>query len=330
MDPGNKDPLLHNDASNQDRFVMFPIRFPSLWAYYKKAVSSFWTAEEIDFSRDKNDYEKLSDNEKHFVKHVLAFFAASDGIVNENLANRFYAEVAAPEAKAFYAFQIAMETIHSETYSLMIDHYISDADEKHRLLRAASEIPCVRRKAEYALAWAASKESPFCERLLAFAVVEGVFFSGSFCAIYWLKERGVLPGLCFSNELISRDEGLHTDYAIHLHGLLQQRCEQTRAVEIVREAVEIEKQFILESLPCELLGMNSELMSQYIEYVADRLLKQLGFPAVWNSRNPFDFMDRIALSNKTNFFEGRVSEYAQPALTASAGATDHFVLDAAF
>jgi ribonucleotide reductase beta subunit family protein with ferritin-like domain len=302
------EPLL---TETKNRFVIFPIRYTPVWKMYKKALSAFWTAEEIDLSTDIDDWEKLTPNEQHFIKHILAFFAGSDGIVNENLGARFMNEVAVPEAKAFYAFQIAMETIHSETYSLLIDTYIKDEAEKNRLFNAIETIPCIKRKADWALNWISSQEDNFATRLIAFACVEGIFFSGAFCAIYWLKERGVMHGLCFSNELISRDESLHTEFAVLLYSYIQNRLEQETVHSIVRDAVDIEKEFITDSIPCNLLGMNSELMAQYIEFVSDRLLVQLGYDKIYNTANPFDFMDRIALSNKTNFFEARVSEYAK-------------------
>jgi len=318
-------------TETRNRFVIFPIQYNTVWAFYKKAVASFWTAEELDLSKDAVDWEQLSENEQTFVKHILAFFAGSDGIVNENLSARFLNEVAAPEAKAFYGFQIAMETIHSETYSLLIDTYIKDGQEKERLFNAINTIPCVKRKADWALKWITNQDDDFATRLVAFACVEGIFFSGAFCAIYWLKERGVMPGLCFSNELISRDEGLHTEFAVLLYSTLNGKLSRDQLFDIVREAVDIEKEFILESIPCRMLGMNSDLMSTYIEFVADRLLIQLGSEPLWNARNPFDFMDRIGMENKTNFFEARVSEYAKANVGGEDGGTSRkFELDEDF
>lgn len=293
---------------NKDRFVLFPIQHNDIWEMYKKAEASFWTAEEIDLSSDTKDWEKLNDGERHFISHVLAFFAASDGIVNENLAVNFLREVQYPEAKCFYGFQIMMENIHSETYSLLIDTYIKDGAEKHRLLHAIDTVPCVQRKAEWALKYIGN--GSFAERLIAFAAVEGIFFSGSFCSIFWLKKRGLMPGLSFSNELISRDEGLHCDFACmiytdHLKNLLPKE----RVLSIIKEAVEIEQEFVTSALPVDLIGMNSKLMSQYIEFVADRLLLALDVPKEYNATNPFDFMEMISLQGKTNFFEKRVAEY---------------------
>ena len=294
---------------NPDRFVIFPIQHQELWEEYKKQQACIWTAEEIDLSADLDHWRNvLNDDEKHFVKHVLAFFAASDGIVNENLAENFVREVQYTEAKFFYGFQIMMENIHSETYSLLIDTYISDAAEKHKLFHAVETIPAVKRKADWALKWINSPH--FQERLIAFAAVEGIFFSGSFCSIFWLKKRGLMPGLSFSNELISRDEGMHCDFAVLLHNkYLANKVSEERIKEIIMSALEIEKEFILESLPVRLIGMNSDLMSQYLEFVADRLLVSLGCSKVYNSENPFDFMTNISLQGKTNFFEKRVGEY---------------------
>lgn len=294
---------------NKNRFVLFPIKHDDIWAFYKKAEASFWTAEEIDLSPDLVDWEnKLNDDERYFVKHVLAFFAASDGIVNENLAENFVAEVQYTEAKFFYGFQIAMENIHSETYSLLIDTYIKDNDEKNELFNAIDTMECVKKKADWALRWI--DEGNFAERLIAFAAVEGIFFSGSFCSIFWLKKRGLMPGLSFSNELISRDEGLHCDFACLLYNNhLNNKLSEEKVRSIILDAVEIEKEFILEALPVRLIGMNSELMSQYIEFVADRLLMELGCKKEYNATNPFDFMDMISIEGKTNFFEKRVAEY---------------------
>ena len=300
------EPLL---KENKDRFVLFPIKHDDIWQYYKKAEASFWTAEEIDLHQDLTDWNnKLNDDERYFIKHVLAFFAASDGIVNENLAENFVNEVQFTEAKFFYGFQIMMENIHSETYSLLIDTYIKDPVEADKLFHAIETFDAIKKKAEWALRWI---ESPsFAERLIAFAAVEGIFFSGSFCSIFWLKKRGLMPGLTFSNELISRDEGLHCDFACHLHNNhLIQKVPQERIKEIIIDALDIEREFITESLPVRLIGMNSELMAQYLEFVTDRLLVELGCEKVYNSTNPFDFMEMISLQGKTNFFEKRVGEY---------------------
>lgn len=294
---------------NKDRFVLFPIKHDDIWAFYKKAEASFWTAEEIDLEADAIDWEnKLNEDERYFIKHVLAFFAASDGIVNENLAENFVAEVQYTEAKFFYGFQIAMENIHSETYSLLIDTYIKNTEEKNGLFNAIDTMDCVKKKADWALRWI--DEGNFAERLIAFAAVEGIFFSGSFCSIFWLKKRGLMPGLSFSNELISRDEGLHCDFACLLYNNhLNNKLSEEKVRSIILDAVEIEKEFILEALPVRLIGMNSELMSQYIEFVADRLLLELNCAKEFNATNPFDFMDMISIQGKTNFFEKRVAEY---------------------
>ena len=293
---------------NKNRFVLFPIEHDDIWKFYKKAEASFWTAEEIDLSQDLTDWSKMNDDERHFVKHVLAFFAASDGIVNENLAENFVAEVQYTEAKFFYGFQIAIENIHSETYSLLIDTYVRDADEKDDLFHAIENIACVKKKANWALRWI--DEAGFAERLIAFAAVEGIFFSGSFCSIFWLKKRGLMPGLSFSNELISRDEGLHCDFACLLYNNhVVNKLPEERVVEIITDAVTIEKEFVTDALPVKLIGMNADLMCQYIEFVADRLLTELGCPKYFSSTNPFDFMEMISLQGKTNFFEKRVGEY---------------------
>ena len=296
---------------NKDRFVLFPIQHTDLWKKYKDHCAVIWFAEEVDLSKDMKDWEKLTADERHFIKHIIGFFAGSDGIVMENLATRFTREVQWPEAKFFYAVQNQMEAIHSETYSLLIDTYITDPKEKHELLHAIDTIPCVKKKADWALRWIDSKEADFSTRLLGFAAVEGIFFSGAFCAIFWLKQRGIMPGLTLSNEFIARDEGLHTDFACTLYGKLVNRLTKQQAHKIIREAVKIEKQFITKSLPCELIGMNAKLMSQYIEFVADRLVQQLGYPKIYSATNPFDFMERISLENKDNFFEKRVSTYAK-------------------
>lgn len=302
------DPLLTDDSSK--RFVLFPIQYPSVWDLYKKAQASNWTAEEIDLSDDMQHWrEKLTENERYFIKNVLAFFAASDGIVNENLAIRFSQDVKIAEARAFYAFQAAIETVHSEVYSLLIDTYIAEEAEKAKLFNAIDTIPCVQRKAKWALKWIESDQASFAERLIAFAAVEGIFFSGSFCAIFWLKKRGLMPGLTFSNELISRDEGLHCDFACHLFSMLQSKPSAKTILEIIVDAVECEKEFVTDALPVALIGMNAKLMQQYIEFCADRLLAELGVPKHWNSKNPFDWMELISLQGKTNFFEKRVGEY---------------------
>jgi ribonucleoside-diphosphate reductase beta chain len=320
------EPLL---AANPHRFTIFPVAHDKVWEMYKKAEGSFWTAEELDLSKDRTDWEKLTPNEQHFIKHVLAFFAASDGIVNENLAMNFMKEVQWAEARCFYGFQIAMENIHGETYSLLIDTYIKDAAEKAHLFNAIETIPCVKKKAEWAIHWMQSEEADFASRLMAFAAVEGIFFSGAFCAIFWLKERGVMPGLTTSNEFISRDEGLHTEFACLLYSYLEHKLSKTKAHAMIREAVRCEKEFILEALPCALIGMNSKMMSQYLEYVADRLLVQLGYPKIWNVTNPFPFMERIALEGKDNFFEKRVSNYSKAGVGKKAEAMT-FSTDADF
>ena len=298
---------------NENRYVIFPIQHKPFWDMYKKAEANFWTAEELDLSKDLSDWNKLNDNEKHYIKHILAFFAASDGIVNENLVERFCQEVKVLEAKFFYGFQIAMENIHSETYSLLIDTYIKDTGEKKNLFNAVQNIPSIKKKAEWALKWINDKDSPFSHRVIGFAAVEGIFFSGAFCSIFWLKKRGLMPGLCHSNELISRDEGLHTDFAVLMYKNLKNKPSNEVITQIIKEAVEIEKEFITESLSCELLGMNKELMSQYIEYVSDHLLKKFDVPVVYNSQNPFDWMEMISVQGKTNFFEKRVGEYSNVA-----------------
>lgn len=296
---------------NRNRFVLFPIQHHEIWDMYKKAEASFWTTEEIDLALDNNDWNRLNKNERHFISHILAFFAASDGIVNENLAANFATEVQIPEARCFYGFQIAVENIHSETYSLLIDTYIKDVEQKHYLLSAIETVPCVRKKAEWALKWCKQENASFAERCVAFSAVEGIFFSGSFCAIFWLKKRGLMPGLCFSNELISRDEGLHCDFACLLYSKLVNKLPHERITEIITDAVEIEKEFISDALPVELIGMNSCLMRQYIEFCADRLLVSLDVMKHYNTTNPFEWMELISLQGKTNFFEKRVGEYAK-------------------
>lgn len=305
------DPIL---TPSDKRFVVFPIKYNAIWEQYKNHVAVFWTAEELDFAPDLSDWDKLNKDEKHFISHILAFFAASDGIVNENLAMRFYNEVQIPEARCFYGFQIAMENIHSETYSLMIDTYIKDPKEKDKLFNAVQSLPCVSKKANWALKWIHSNAS-FAERIIAFAAVEGIFFSGSFCSIFWLKKRGLMQsGLGTSNEFISRDEGLHCEFACLIHDTLQpeNRITEARAQELITEAVDIEKEFISEALPVSLIGMNADLMKQYIEFVADFWLDRLGFKKQYGTKNPFDFMDLLSLEGKTNFFEKRVSEYQRP------------------
>ncbi len=302
------EPILEEDKS---RFVLFPIKHWDIWEFYKTHEASFWTAEEIDLGQDLKDWAGLNDGERHFISHVLAFFAASDGIVNENLAVNFLSEVQYAEAKCFYGFQVMMENIHSETYSLLIDTYIKDSSEKDRLLNAIDTIPCVQKKAEWALRWI--DNGSFAERLIAFAAVEGIFFSGSFCSIYWLKKRGLMPGLTFSNELISRDEGLHRDFACMLYtDHIQNKLDEGQLYQIVRDAVEIEQEFVTDALPVSLIGMNANLMKQYIEFVADHLLTSLNLKKIYNVANPFDFMDMISLQGKTNFFEKRVGEYQRP------------------
>ena len=307
MSKNSGEPLLEE---NPNRFVLFPIEHHDVWGMYKKMFDCMWRAEEIDFSKDMAHWEKLTEKEQHFIKMILAFFAASDGIVLENLGMRFLSEVQLPEARAAYGFQLMMENVHSETYSLLIDTYIKDDAEKKKLFEAIDNFPCIKKKADWAIKWIQDNRSSFAARLVAFACVEGIFFSGAFCSIYWLKKRGLMPGLTFSNELISRDEGMHTDLAVMLFNKLNKKLNKTKIKEIVREAVAIEKEFICEALPCKLIGMNSKLMSQYIEFVADRLLVQLGCTKEFKSENPFDFMEMISLEGKTNFFEKRVSEYS--------------------
>jgi len=300
------EPLLRE---NPNRFVVFPIRYHDIWQFYKKAVASFWTVEEVDLGKDMADWEKLTDNERFFVSRVLAFFAASDGIVNENLVERFSQEVQIPEARFFYGFQIAIENIHSEMYSMLIETYIRDIDEKYKLFNAISEFSCIKKKAEWALNWIADDNSTFGERIIAFAAVEGIFFSGSFAAIFWLKKRGLMPGLTHSNELISRDEGLHRDFACLLYSHLTHKPSTERIYAIITEAVKIEQEYLTESLPCDMIGMNIRLMAQYIEFVADHLLVELRLPKLFKTENPFDFMENLSLEGKTNFFEKKVSEY---------------------
>jgi ribonucleoside-diphosphate reductase beta chain len=315
---------------NKNRFVIFPIKHQDIWEFYKSMEASFWTAEEIDLSQDLNDWNnKLSDDERYFIKHILAFFAASDGIVNENLAENFVNEVQYAEAKFFYGFQIMMENIHSETYSLLIDTYVKDETEKSDLFNALDVFPAIRKKADWALQWIESDS--FAERLIAFAAVEGIFFSGAFCSIYWLKKRGLMPGLTFSNELISRDEGVHCDFAVHLHNHhLINKVPKDRIRSIIVDALNIEREFITESLPVSLIGMNAVLMTQYLEFVADRLLVELGCDREYNVSNPFDFMDMISLQGKTNFFEKKVAEYQKSGVKVSEGDSQKISFDADF
>lgn len=305
---GFVEPILRE---NPHRYTLFPIMKPKLFAKYKNHMSVFWVPEEVDLSKDMKDWVRLSDNERMFIRNILGFFAGSDGIVQENLATRFMKEVQLPEARAFYAIQNAVEQIHSETYSLLIDTYIDDARLKLDTFRAIQTIPCVAKKADWAKRWIESEDEDFATRLIGFAVVEGIFFSGAFCAIYWLKERGLMPGLTLSNEFIARDEGLHTEFACTLYEEIERKVPKTKVHKIIREAVKIEKEFILKSLPCDLIGMNSKLMSQYIEFVADRLSAQLGYGKIYNATNPFDFMERISVEGKANFFESRVSSYSK-------------------
>jgi len=325
-----EEPLL---MENKHRWVMFPLQYPEIWEMYKKHEASFWTAEEIDLAQDMRDWDGLSNDEQHFIKHVLAFFAASDGIVNENLSTNFSDEIQVPEARAFYGFQMAMENIHSETYSLLIEQYIRDSDERMKLFHAIETIPAVAVKAQWAVDWM-NPDRSFYERLVGFACVEGILFSGSFCAVYWLKKRGLMPGLTFSNELISRDEGLHTDFACLIYKLLKHKLEDDMVHDIIRGAVAAEKEFICDALPCALIGMNSSQMMEYIQFVADRLLTALGHPKLYNTANPFDWMELISLQGKTNFFEKRVGEYQKKGVMASldgdAGDAAAFALDEDF
>ncbi|VDP15385.1 unnamed protein product [Heligmosomoides polygyrus] len=320
------EPLL---AENPHRFVIFPLTHHDIWAFYKKAVASFWTVEEVDLAKDMADWEKMTDAERFFVSRVLAFFAASDGIVNENLVERFSNEVQVPEARFFYGFQIAIENIHSEMYSKLIETYIRDEAERKLLFNAIFEFPCIKKKADWALKWIADKESPFAERVIAFAAVEGIFFSGSFAAIFWLKKRGLMPGLTHSNELISRDEGLHRDFACLMYSHIKNKLPKERIYFIIRDAVTIEQEFLTESLPVDMIGMNCRLMSQYIEFVADHLLVELGCEKIYKSKNPFDFMENISIDGKTNFFEKKVSEYQRPGVL-NTETERHFQLDADF
>jgi ribonucleotide reductase beta subunit family protein with ferritin-like domain len=322
------EPLL---TESGNRYVLLPIKYDNLFALYKKALASFWTVEEVDISKDMNDWHKLSTDEQHFIKNVLAFFAGSDGIVLENLAVRFMSEIKSPEAMCFYGFQIAMENIHSEMYSLLIDTYIKNPEEKNHLFNAIDTIPSVGKKANWAIRWINDNDASFATRVIAFAAVEGIFFSGSFCAIFWLKKRGLMPGLTSSNELISRDEGMHTDFAVEIYSMLVNKLDQDTIHKIIREAVEIEKEFIIDSIPCRLIGMNSNLMSEYIEFVADRLIVQLGYDKIYGSKNPFDFMEMISLEGKTNFFEKRVMDYSKANVSHDINSDmNKFSLDADF
>ena len=303
-----------NVDSKLKRYTLFPIQYPEVWKMYKKHLAAFWTAEEIDLAKDVVDWDKLSNDEKHFISMVLAFFAGSDGIVLENLVERFMTDIDIPEVRSFYAFQTAAETIHSETYSLLIETLIKDYNKKSILFDAINNFECINKKAIWATKWIADEKSDFAERLVAFAAVEGIFFSGAFCSIFWLKKRGLMPGLCLSNEFISRDEGLHTEFAILVYHQFAKKLDSSKIINIIMDAVEIEKEFILEALPCNLIGMNSRSMSDYIEFVADRLLVQLGCKKVYNKKNPFVFMEMISMEGKTNFFEKRVSEYSKACL----------------
>ena len=314
------EPLL---APDDNRFVTFPIKYQDIWEMYKKQVECFWRAEEIDLSKDLTQWDSLEQGEKYFVSMILAFFAASDGIVLENLASRFMNDVQVSEARAFYGFQIAMESIHSEVYSLLIETYIKDKEEKSKLFNAIENFPCIKKKSDWAQKWIHDNRSSFATRLVAFACVEGIFFSGAFCSIYWLKKRGLMPGLTFSNELISRDEALHCEFAVLLYSKLVKKIDKARIHEIIKEAVEIEIEFICDALPCKLIGMNSDLMTQYIKFVADRLVVQLGYKKIYNVTNPFDFMELISLEGKTNMFERKIAEYS---LANKTQTTDTFEL----
>ena len=313
------DPLLTPD---DNRFVMFPIQDQDIWKMYKKQVDCFWRPEEIDLSKDMADWNTLTPDEQYFISMILAFFAASDGLVLENVATRFMSDVQLSEARAFYGFQIAMENIHSETYSLLIETYIKNSAEKHKLFGAIEHFPCIKKKADWAKKWINDNRSSFATRLVAFACIEGIFFSGAFCSIYWLKKRGLMPGLTFSNELISRDEALHTEFAILLYGKLLKKVQKARIYEIIKEAVEIETEFICEALPCRLIGMNSTMMTQYIQFVADRLSVQLGYDKIYNVTNPMDFMELISIDQKVNFFEAKLSQYALANKTVSENTFD--------
>ena len=308
----SKEPLL---APDDNRFVMFPIKYDDIWQMYKKQVDCFWRAEEIDLSKDLDNWNSLNQDEKYFISMILAFFAASDGIVLENLASRFMNDVQVSEARAFYGFQIAMENIHSQVYSLLIETYINDKEEKHKLFNAIENFPCIKKKSDWAQKWIHDNRSSFATRLVAFACVEGIFFSGAFCSIYWLKKRGLMPGLTFSNELISRDEALHCEFAVLLYSKLLKKVDKARINEIIKEAVDIEIEFICDALPCKLIGMNADLMTQYIKFVADRLAVQLGYKKIYGVSNPFDFMELISLEGKSNMFERKIADYALATVT---------------
>ena len=323
----NDEVLLRED---DNRYVLFPIDHPAIFEMYKKALASFWTVEEVDLSKDMNDWNKLSENERYFIENILAFFAGSDGIVLENLAQRFTNEIQIPEAKCFYGFQIAMENIHSEMYSLLIDTLIRDNKRKTELFNAINTIPSITKKANWAIKWIQDEQSSFQTRLIAFACVEGIFFSGAFCSIFWLKKRGIMPGLTSSNELISRDEGMHTDFAVLLYSMIKNKLSQEQVFDIVREAVEIESEFIVDSIPCRMIGMNSELMTQYIKFVADRLCLQLGYDKLYGESNPFPFMEMISMEGKTNFFEKRVMDYSKANVSGGGDLNKAFSLDADF
>jgi len=324
MSKTQTEPILTPD---DNRFVMFPIKYNDVWEMYKKQIDCFWRAEELDLTKDITHWQSLNDDEQHFISMILAFFAASDGIVLENLAGRFMKDVQISEARAFYGFQIAMENIHSETYSLLIETYIKNSEEKHRLFNAIANFPCIKKKSDWAQKWINDNRSSFATRLVAFACVEGIFFSGAFCSIYWLKKRGLMPGLTFSNELISRDEALHCEFAVLLYSKLQNKLKKSRIYEIIKDAVEIETEFICQALSCRLIGMNSTLMTQYIQFVADRLCVQLGYDKIYNVPNCFDFMELISLEGKTNFFEKRNDSYALANKTVT---EDTFVLSEDF
>ena len=312
----------------ENRYVLFPIKYHDFWKAYKETLSVVWTVEEIDLSNDYRDWVKLNEHQQHFIKYILAFFAGSDGIVLENLGIRFFKEMKVPEAKCFYGFQIAMENVHSETYSLLIDTYIKDEVEKDFLFNAIDNIPCIKKKGDWAVKWINDEDSCFAQRLIAFAAVEGIFFSGAFCAIYWLEDLKVMPGLTFSNELISRDESYHTLFAVMVYKRLKHKLDESVIHNIIKDAVEIEKEFIIDAIPCSMIGMNSLLMSEYIEFCADRLVVQLGYQKIYNSKNPFDFMERISLNGKTNFFEKRVGEYSKAGVSNNQKKT--FSLDQSF
>jgi ribonucleoside-diphosphate reductase beta chain len=308
MDPA-KEPLL---TENKSRYVLFPIVYPDIYQLYKRATSAYWLVDEISFTQDLIDIEKLSDNEKHFIMHVLGFFAASDGVVMENLSSRFSQEIPIPEVRAFYAFQNANEAVHSETYSLLIDTYVKDPIEKSILFNSVENFPAIKQKADWAIQWINSSDAPFAQRLVGFAIVEGIFFSASFCAIFWLRERGLLPGLSFANQLIARDESMHTEFACLLYSKIVNRLPAETVESMIREAVDIERKFITESIPCSMIGMNSDLMTDYIKFMADRLLMQLGYASMYKTKNPFAFMEKSAAEVKQSFFEVRVSEYSKP------------------